>query len=66
MTSTTKPSHHPGKSWLDEILMKIRSQLSSHDAPKESDTTNSPTEVRLADVSVLSLSSPTLNLDMED
>ena len=25
MTSTTMPSHHPGKSWLGEILMKIRS-----------------------------------------
>ena len=59
MTSTTKPSHHPGKSWLGEILMKIRSQLSSLDAPKESDTTNSPTEVMIADVSVLSLESHT-------
>ena len=59
MTSTTKPSHHPVKSWLGEILIKIRSQLSSLDAPKESDTTNSPTEVTIADVSVLSLESHT-------
>ena len=54
MTSTTKPSHHPGKSWLGEILMKIRLQLSSPDSPKESDTTNSATQVMLADVSIRS------------
>ena len=27
MTTTTKPINHPGKSWLGEILMKVRNQL---------------------------------------
>ena len=29
MTTTTKPINHPGKSWLGEILMKVRNQLRS-------------------------------------
>ena len=35
MTTTTKPIHHPGKSWLGEILMKIRNQLRSQIISKE-------------------------------
>ena len=35
MTTTTKPINHPGKSWLGEILMKVRNQLRSHIISKE-------------------------------
>ena len=32
ITTTTNPKHHPGHSWLGEILMKIRSDLISDNA----------------------------------
>ena len=35
MTTTTKPINHPGKSWLGEILMKVRNQLRSQIISKE-------------------------------
>ena len=59
MTSTTKPSYHPGKSWLSEILMNIRSQLISKDVPKTNETSKCSDEVRPADAPVLWLESPT-------
>ena len=59
MTSTTMPSHHPGKSWLGEILMKIRSKLTSLDAPIETKTTKSSTEVTPADASNITLETHT-------
>ena len=59
MTSTTKPSYHPGKSWLGEILMKIGSQLISKDVPKTNETSKCSDEVRPADAPVLCLKSPT-------
>ena len=66
MTSTTKPSYHPGKSWLGEILMKIRSQLISKDVPNTNETSKCSgetskcsDEVRPADAPVLCLEPPT-------
>ena len=35
MTTTIKPINHPGKSWLGEILMKVRNQLRSQIISKE-------------------------------
>ena len=32
MTTTTNPKYHPGHSWLGEILMEIRSDLTSDNA----------------------------------
>ena len=60
MTSTTKPSYHPGKSWLGEILMKIRSQLISKDVAK----TKCSDVVMPADALVHCLESPH-TLDVE-
>ena len=35
MTTSTKPINHPGKSWLGEILMKVRNQPRSQIISKE-------------------------------
>ena len=59
MTSTTKPSYHPGKSWLGEILMKIRSQLISKDVLNTNETSKCSDEVRPADAPVLCIEPPT-------
>ena len=66
MTSTTKPSYHPGKSWLGEILMKIRSQLISKDVPNTNETSKCSDETskcsdedRPADAPVLCIEPPT-------
>ena len=44
LTTTTKPAFHPGKSWLGEIMMKLRSQLrTQHNTEHEEQTTPPPT-----------------------
>ena len=44
LTTTTKPAFHPGRSWLGEIMMKLRSQLrTQHNTEHEEQTTPPPT-----------------------
>ena len=42
LTTTTKSAFHPGKSWLGEILMKLRSQLRTQNNTKHEEQTTAP------------------------